>query len=116
MSCSVVAFGAYIVIGGEWRQQVQVTADAAVFPSGATFTSQVRSTVPDTNILDSLTTANGGLTRISDSTIEILLTASQTATLVEGAVVLDIARTDLSSPRYVGFALTVPVVQPVTRF
>lgn len=105
--------GPAIVIG--YRYKVPIEADAALFPAGATFTAHVRSKVTSTDILATLTTANGGLLRISDTQLEITISAAQSAGMAAGTVELDIVRTDVSPIQHLGFALKIPVMQPVTR-
>lgn len=114
---SSTADGSPIVIGYAWRQRVAVTRDVAlgaVFPAGCTLTAHVRATRAATTVLATLT-LGAGLTRVDDATIEIALTAAQTRAFAAGSVVLDVARTDLVEPAYLGFVLKVPTLLPVTR-
>lgn len=108
-----VTDGPAIVAGYEYRLQIE--ADGPVFPSGSALTSQVRSKVSDSAIIATLTTANGGLARISDTILEIVIPGSATQNLQAGTVVADIVRTDLTPDRHLNFHLEIPVVRPVTR-
>ena len=112
MSVSV-SDGPAIVAGYEYRLQLE--ADSPVFPEGCSLTAQVRARVSDSTIIASLTTANGGLARISDTVIEIVIPPAATANLPPGSVVMDMVRTDLHPDRHLNFTLEIPVVRPVTR-
>ena len=112
MSVSV-SDGPAIVAGYEYRLQLE--ADSPVFPAGCSLTAQVRAKVSDINIIATLTTANGGLARISDTVVEIIIPSTATAGLPPGSVVMDMVRTDLEQDRHLNFTLEIPVVRPVTR-
>jgi hypothetical protein len=105
--------GPVILIGYEYRLQLQAEAD--FFPEAATFTGQLRSTVTDSTVLATLSTANGGVLRHDDCTLEIVVAADVTAALIPGSVVVDFVRIDLTPERPLGFSLEIPVQQPVTR-
>jgi hypothetical protein len=105
--------GPVILIGYEYRLQLEAAADA--FPEGASFVGQVRSAITAATTLAELSTAAGSVLRVDDHTLEILLAPEVTANLVPGMVVLDLVRTDLSPDRHLGFMLEVPVALPVTR-
>ena len=60
-----------------------------------------------------LTTAGGGITRLDDRTIELVIPGAS-STRWKGSVVMDVVRTDTAPDLHMGFFLTVPVVQPVT--
>jgi len=105
--------GPVILIGYEYRLQLQAEAD--FFPESATFTGQLRSTVTDSTVLATLSTANGSVLRHNERTLEIVVAADVTATLIPGSVVVDFVRTDLTPERPLGFSLEIPVQQPVTR-
>lgn len=112
MSVSI-AEGPAIMAGYEYRLQLE--ASGPIFPSGCSLTAQLRKKVSDPDILAILTTANGGLTRLSDTTLEITLPASASAGLPAGSVVMDMVRTDLTPDRHLNFFLEIPVIRPVTR-
>ena len=107
--------GSVIEIGYQWTQRIQVQAASATFPVGCTLSSQVRTKRSDVAALGSLTIANGGLVRVSDSEIDIVISPAVTALMKPGTVVLDVIRTDLVPPRHLGFMLEIAVEQPVTR-
>lgn len=107
--------GAPIRIGYEWRQRLSVPTTPAPFPSGVTFTSHVRANRSDTTVLATLTTDNGGLVRISDTEIDIVIPVSATTVMQAGTVVMDIVRTDTAPDVHLGFELKIPVILPVTR-
>ena len=108
-----VADGPAIVAGYEYRLQLE--ADSPVFPQGCMLAAQVRTKVSDSAVLATLTTANGGLARISHTVVEITIPATATANLPPGSVVMDMVRTDLEPDRHLNFALEIPVIRPVTR-
>ena len=112
MSVSV-SDGPAIVAGYEYKLQLE--AGSPVFPQGCTLTAQVRAKVSATTTIATLTTANGGLARISDTVVEITISAGATANLPPGSVVMDMVRTDLEPDRHLNFTLEIPVVRPVTR-
>lgn len=108
--------GRPISAGYRWRQRVIVTADEPVFPVGSTFRAQVRAkpNAPDP-ALATLTTANGGIVRVDDDTIDLVISGDVTADFPVGSVFLDLVRTDGDEPDPVGVRLEIPVIQPVTR-
>ena len=112
MSVSI-SDGPAIVAGYEYRLQLE--ADSPVFPAGCTLAAQVRRKVSDTVTIATLTTENGGLTRIADTVVEIAIPPAATANLSPGSVVMDMVRTDLYPDRHLSFTLEIPVVRPVTR-
>lgn len=112
MSTTVVD-GPAIIIGYEYRLQIE--AGSALFPAGATFAGQLRARVSAPSVLATLTTANGGLLRQSDTVLEVVIPPDATERLSPGAAVVDLVRTDLVPPRHLAFILDIPVVKPVTR-
>jgi hypothetical protein len=112
MSVSV-SDGPAIVAGYEYKLQLE--ADSPVFPEGCSLTAHVRARVSDSTVIAMLTTANGGLLRISDTVVEITIPPAATASLLPGSVVMDMVRTDLELDRHLSFTLEIPVVRPVTR-
>jgi hypothetical protein len=105
--------GPAIVAGYPYRLQIE--ADAALFLEGAVFVADVRVKVSATSVVATLTTANGGLLRVSDTVLELAIASEASASLGAGSVVLDVVRTDLMPPRHLSFFLEIPVVLPVTR-
>ena len=106
--------GPVILIGYEYRLQLEAEAD--LFPEGAVFAGQLRSTIAATSVLAVLSTAAGSILRLNERTLEIILTPGATSSLAPGGVVLDLVRTDLTPDRHLGFLLEIPVALPVTRF
>lgn len=107
--------GRVISIGYAWRQRLLFSTTEVMFPAGCTLVMHVRASRVATSVLATLTTENGGLTRISDQEIEILIHAAATAEMRVGTVVADLVRTDVSPDDHLGLTLTVPVQTPVTR-
>ena len=112
MSVSV-SDGPAIVAGYEYKLQLE--ADSPVFPEGCSLTAHVRTRVSDSTVIAMLTTANGGLLRISDTVVEITIPPAATSSLLPGSVVMDMVSPDLEPDRHLSFTLEIPVVRPVTR-
>lgn len=108
-----VQTGSAIIAGYIWRQRLQVTAEAPPFPEGVTLRAQVRKSRAATEELATLTTENGGLVRVDDNSIDIVI-AGASSTDWRDSVMLDIVRTDLDDDEHLGIQLTVPVMMPVT--
>ena len=108
-----VTEGPAIISGYGYRLQVE--ADSPLFPEGAVFAAQVRSKISASTVIATLTTANGGILRVSDTVVEMVIAPEATAGLGAGSVVVDVVRTDLIPPRHLSFFLEIPVVLPVTR-
>jgi len=101
------------MIGYPWSQDIAVTVPAgtaALFPSGATFRSHFKAHPSNASPL-----AEATVTRLSDTSIRLALTAAQTAALAEGYAHFDVARTDLSPDAHTYLRGRVEVAQPVTR-
>lgn len=114
MSSVQIQEGPVILIGYEYRLQLQAEAD--LFPNGASFVGQVRSAISAATVVAELSTAAGSVMRVDVRTLEIVLASAVTASLAPGGVVLDLVRTDLEPDRHLGFVLEIPVALPVTRF
>ena len=108
---TTVQAGSAIAIG--WPYAINITSPSPIFPVGAVFKADVKRSRTDVTPLFELTTANGGLVRVTDTSLTVAASSAQTALLGVGSVVIDLARTDV--PNYLGFVLTIPVLQPVTR-
>lgn len=108
-----VVTGPAVLVGYEYA--VQIAADAAIFIPTATFAAQLRSRLSEPEPLATLSTATGTLIRISDTVLEIRISAMTTAQMAPGSVLLDVVRTDLTPPQHLGFQLEIPVALPVTR-
>lgn len=105
--------------GYVWRQGLTVEYDdpaaPAPFPSGVALTAHVRRNAADDSTLAVLTTANGGLVRLNDTTLQIVITGTQSATWTPGTVHLDIVRTDLDPDEHLNIHMAIAVARPVTR-
>jgi hypothetical protein len=84
--------------------------------SGWEFEADLRDRV-DTEVLLTLTTANGGFVVIDGAAgrFELRITADLTVDLPKAKLVFDVLRTDASPGPVWLFAAKVPVRQPVTR-
>lgn len=107
--------GNEIEIGYPWSIDIQVDGPTVLFPEGCALIAQVRKQTPDSAVLATMSTGNGGITRVSDTEITMALTATQTATLTTGYVTTDLVRSDTSPATFVGLAIDIPVLQPATR-
>ena len=105
--------GPVILIGYEYRLQLQAESD--LFPDGASFVGQVRSTIAAASMVADLSTAAGSVLRLDGRTLEIVLAPEVTAGLAPGGIVLDLVLTALTPDRHLGFLLEIPVALPVTR-
>lgn len=110
MTCTPVP---KIPIGYQYRLRLQSQGAATMFPAGATYTAQVRSS-DSGEVLATLTTAGGGFARISDTELDVVMTAAQTQNFPVGSVVFDWVRTD-GTDAHGGYIVTVPTFRPVTR-
>ena len=104
--------GPAIMIGYAYRLRLE--AAGALFPEGAAFTGHVRAKLGDAEVLATLTSANGGLSRVTDSALDLQIGAAETVGMAVGSVVVDVVRTDTDPDLHLGFALEIPVMQPVT--
>ena len=113
MTTTTVTEGPAVLIGYGWRLQIE--ADAPVFAEGASYAGQIRERPNAPEVLATLTSADQGISRISDKVLELALRPDQTAGLAPGRVVLDLVRTDLAPDLHLGFLMELPVILPVTR-
>lgn len=113
MTNTSIAEGPVILIGYEYRLQLQAEGD--LFPQAAKFSGQLRCAVIDSAVLATISTENGGILRHDDRTLEIVLASEVTAELSTGSVVVDLVRTDVDPDRHLGVLLEIPVALPVTR-
>lgn len=111
----VVIDGPPIDIGYSWSMNLTAEASSPLFPSGVTIVSHVRENVESQTILSTLTTENGGLTRVSDTEITITIPEDDTIDMPVGSVVLDLVRTDVDPNEPMRIRLTIPTQLPVTR-
>ena len=113
MTIATLSEGPAILVGYAWRLQIE--AEAPVFVEGASYAGHLRLKPSDPAVLAELSSADGGIQRITATVLELSLTPSQTAVLSPGRVVLDLVRTDLEPDLHLGFLLEIPVMLPVTR-
>lgn len=107
--------GTPIIAGYDWSLPVQVVTDGdPAFPVGVALAAHVRYNTNDDTRLAELTSANGGVERVSNTQIVLTIAGSVSANW-RLPVVLDLVRTDLAPDQHYGFRLRIPVVQSVTR-
>lgn len=100
--------------GYHWSARINADVTPVLFPAGVALVAHVR-IQPGAPLLATLTTANGGVVRVSDTEIDLILTEAQTAALPAGFISIDVARTDLTHWQFLGFMLSVPVIPTVTE-
>jgi hypothetical protein len=102
-----------IYAGFEWR--LRVTIDGVEpFAADARFAAQIRRQAKDP-ALATLTTENGGVVRINSRSLELVLPGDASADWEQGQVLIDVVRVAPEPKRNLGFRLTVPVKQSITR-
>ncbi|WP_336741315.1 hypothetical protein [Aureimonas altamirensis] len=102
-----------IVPGYAYAIQIEVAGDDEIFPAGCRLLAEIRR-FTYSPLLARLTTDNGGIARIGANTVEVRLTAGQTAE-IDGSVMLDFVRTDVDSDAYQYVQIRLPVLKAVTR-
>lgn len=107
--------GKIIQAGYDWMIQISFTNAGKTFPNTATFTSQVRRDPAVEDILATMTTANGGIIWIDESTLALKLVGTATVGWPKRNAYIDVVRTDVTPHEHLGFTLVVPVIIPVTR-
>ena len=110
---SYTSVGPAILIG--YPYNLQLEAAVPVFAEGASYAGQLRTRASDPAVLTTITSDAGGVLRMSDTVLELVLHPDQTAGLAPGRVVLDLVRIDLDPDLHLGFFLEIPVMLPVTR-
>lgn len=102
-----------IVAGYAWSTDMTLEPDAVYFPAGCALRAQVREAAGGA-LLATLTTADGTITRVSDTVVRVTVPASALADRRVPSVSFDLVRTDMAPDTHYGFIVTVPVLQPVT--
>lgn len=108
--------GKIIQSGYEWKIRIAVGSGLNLYPAGATFRAQVRRAPEVPEILYEMTTANDGVKRIDQNTLELTIPGSVSKDWPSRKAFIDIVRTDITPPVHLGFRIAVPVQQPITRF
>lgn len=105
--------GPAILVG--YAYTLQVEADTPLFPETGSYRAHVREKISAAQIAADLASDNGGIVRLSDYEIEIVIPASATAEMKPGSVLFDVVRTDTDPDLHLNFFIEVPVMLPVTR-
>jgi hypothetical protein len=103
-----------IVPGYAYAVQIEVAGEGELFPAGCRLLAEIRRSTY-APLLARLTTENSGLARINGSTVELRLTAEQTAGVNSSSVLMDFVRTDVDPDAYQYVQIRLPVIKPVTR-
>ena len=105
-----------IARGYSYSAKVTVTTedDEAIFPAGCRLAAQFRDYAGAGTVQASATTENGKLSRIDDDTVLIQLDAADMAAM-DGSVVFDLVRTDLSPDQWLGVQVCLPVAAVATQ-
>jgi hypothetical protein len=107
--------------GFVWRQSIEfIDADGvplAMFPDGSTYRAQIRAKPSDQNHIAEMTTGNGGIVRISETELCLVLTPAQTASIPASiaAVVTSLVRSDVTPEEHFDFVAEIEVWTPPTR-
>jgi hypothetical protein len=106
--------------GFVWRQSIIFYDDAGdlpMFPAGTTYRAEIRAMASDTAAIAAMTTANGGIVRVSDTELQFVLTAAQTAAIPAGvaSVVTSLVRSDVTPEEHFDFLAEIDVWTPPTR-
>jgi hypothetical protein len=103
-----------IAAGYVYKTRLQVTGEEPVFPVGCQLRAQVRPFVAAAHLAGTLTTENGGITRVDDSTVDLVLSEAITANIGKSKAVLDIVRVDVEPDEWLAVQVTLPVITPIT--
>lgn len=108
--------GCEIKIGYIWTLSIPFQAETPVAPDGATFRADVRAN-EGAPLLARLTTANGGIVRVSDYEIALIIPASATAAMKPPHVYTDIVRDDMPTAQHepLDFRLRITVGRTITE-
>jgi hypothetical protein len=112
MSLTLCA-GPAILVGYAYRLQIE--AEAPLFPEGAEMRAQIRARPSAETVLGEISSAAGGILRLSDHLIELRIGPEITGALSPGSCVLDLVRIDCAPPLHLGFSLELPILTPITR-
>jgi hypothetical protein len=107
--------GKIITAGYDWSIRLSFANSPVTFPAEATFTSQVRRDPDVDDVLATLTTENGGITRVDSTTIDIRLPGAMSDGWPNRTAYIDVVRTDVTPKQHLGFELRVPVRRAITR-
>lgn len=106
--------GQGIIVGYPWRNRLKTVdrdggAGAVLFPAGAEVRVQVKASRASDALI--VLTIGNGLTRISDTELDIEIGAAQTALLKPGTTAfMSFVRTDLIPHEAIRIGLRIPVV------
>lgn len=103
-----------IVPGYAYAVQIEVAGEGELFPAGCRLLADIRR-FTYSPLLARLTTDNGGIARIGDKTVEVRMTAAQTAGVNSSSVLMDFVRTDVDPDAYQYVQIRLPVMNAVTR-
>lgn len=112
-----------------FNSEVEVAIDGpSLVPNTATYTAHVREEVLADAILTTLTTVAGSVVWVSSvanvapepgfeykTILRFKFAGAATKNWTPSTVVMDVARTDVAPPEYLGFRLTIDFGTPVTR-
>lgn len=93
---------------------LRIESEKPLFSSSHSYRAHVRQKPASPTVLAELVTGTG-IAFVSETSLDLTIPASATASFPLGEVWLDIVRTDVTPNTYMGFQFSVPVIQPVTR-
>ncbi len=95
--------------------RMSVPDGEAPFPEGVRLRAEVRDFAGADHVLGVLTTENGGLARVDDRTVDVVVAASITGLLTNTVMAIDFARVDVVPVRFLAIGVSLTVIEPVTR-
>jgi hypothetical protein len=103
-----------LYVGYQWRITLAFQSDTPLFPDGTELRATVRA-YEGGPVLTTLTTASGGVTRVDDDRVTIVIDGPLSTGWKAGSVVFDLIRTDTTPDEHLGIKVKVPVALPITE-
>lgn len=104
-----------IAAGYVYKVRLRVNGEEPLFPAGCRLRAQVRPFEGAQAIAGTLTTENGGITLVDDRTIDLVMPAALTGRIDNSRACFDLVRVDVDPEEWLGVALRLPVVVPITK-
>ena len=107
--------GKAIYAGFDWRYRF-VVRGSKVLPAAINMVGQVRPSPTSDTVLTTLSTADGPITKINATTVEVFIDNTISAAWTEiSKVSFDLISIDDDEPQHLGFLITVPVRRAITK-
>lgn len=101
-----------IIPGFPWDVTLRVKSKNPFFPEGA-YRAEVRVN-PNSAVITTLTTENGGLIRLDDGRMQVVIAGAGTASIRSETVYFDVIRVDEAEDVHTGLRVHVPVNRTIT--